>query len=67
MEEFFQAGMGLAALDEHQVRRYVSWSRWVTPAMLGHAFLVIVRADEHFYHPALDGLIQLTCNGIQHL
>ncbi|MDQ0956299.1 SRSO17 transposase [Streptomyces sp. B4I13] len=38
VEEFFQAGKGLAALDEHQVRRYASWSRWVTLAMLAHAF-----------------------------
>lgn len=30
VEEFFQSGKGLAALDEHQVRRYASWSRWVT-------------------------------------
>ncbi|GGV29374.1 hypothetical protein GCM10010260_82340 [Streptomyces filipinensis] len=30
VEELFQSGKGLAALDEHQVRRYPSWSRWVT-------------------------------------
>jgi SRSO17 transposase len=34
VEEYFQAGKGLAGLDEHQVRRYASWSRWVTLAML---------------------------------
>lgn len=39
VEEFFQSGKGLAVLDEHQVRRYASWSRWVTLAMLAHAFL----------------------------
>ncbi|RAJ76844.1 SRSO17 transposase [Streptomyces sp. PsTaAH-137] len=32
VEEFFQSGKGLAGLDEHQVRRYPSWSRWVTLA-----------------------------------
>ncbi|SDZ48740.1 Transposase DDE domain-containing protein [Saccharopolyspora shandongensis] len=37
VEETFQSGKGLAGLDEHQVRRYVSWSRWVTLAMLAHA------------------------------
>ncbi|MDQ0946597.1 hypothetical protein QFZ24_000520 [Streptomyces phaeochromogenes] len=37
VEEFFQSGKGLAALDEHQVRRYTSWSRWVTLAMPAHA------------------------------
>ncbi|MFF6877902.1 IS701 family transposase [Streptomyces sp. NPDC012474] len=67
VEEFFQAGKGLAALDEHQVRRYVSWSRWVTLAMLAHAFLAVVRADEHSHHPAPGGLIRLTCNEIQRL
>ena len=30
VEEFLQSGKGLAALDEHQVRRCTSWSRWVT-------------------------------------
>ncbi|MGW5465110.1 IS701 family transposase [Streptomyces sp. NPDC003996] len=67
VEEFFQAGKGLAGLDEHQVRRYPSWSRWVTLAMLAHAFLAVVRADEHARHPAPDGLIRLTCNEIQRL
>ena len=60
------AGKGLAALDEHQVRRYPSWSRWVTLAMLAHAFLAVVRADEHA-RPPPDALIPLTCNEIQRL
>jgi SRSO17 transposase len=33
-EENFQAGKGLAGLDEHQVRRWDSWYRWTTLAML---------------------------------
>ncbi|MET9771993.1 IS701 family transposase [Streptomyces sp. NPDC006415] len=67
VEETFQAGKGLPGLDEHQVRRFTSWSRWVTLAMLAHAFLAVVRADEHARHPAPDGLIPLTCNEIQKL
>ncbi|MFF1570589.1 IS701 family transposase [Streptomyces sp. NPDC058293] len=67
VEESFQSGKGLAALDEHQVRRYASWSRWVTLAMLAHAFLAVVRADEHARRPARDALIPLTCNEIQRL
>ncbi|MFD8931463.1 IS701 family transposase [Streptomyces mirabilis] len=67
VEEFFQAGKGLAALDEHQVRRYASWSRWVTLAMLAHAFLAVVRADEHARRPAPEDLIPLTCNEVQRL
>lgn len=67
MEETFQTGKGLAGLDEHQVRRYTSWSRWVTLAMLAQAFLAVVRADEDTRRPAPDGLMPLTCNEIQRL
>lgn len=67
VEETFQTEKGLAGLDEHQVRRYPSWSRWVTLAMLAHAFLAVVRADEHAQRPGPDGLIPLTCNEIQRL
>ncbi len=67
VEETFQSGKGLAGLDERQVRRWTSWHRWVTLAMLAHAFLAVVRADEHARHPSPDKLIPLTCNEIQHL
>ncbi|MFE1734878.1 IS701 family transposase [Streptomyces bacillaris] len=67
VEETFQSGKGLAGLDEHQVRRFTSWSRWVTLAMLAHAFLAVIRAAEHARHPASDGLIPLTCNEIRRL
>lgn len=67
VEETFQAGKGLAGLDEHQVRRWTSWHRWVTLAMLAHAFLAAVTAAERAREPAPDGLIPLTCNEIQHL
>ncbi|MGW0940894.1 IS701 family transposase, partial [Streptomyces sp. NPDC002666] len=66
VEETFQAEKGLAGLDEHQVRRYPSWSRWVTLAMLAHAFLAVVRAKEHANRPSPDDLIPLTCNEIRH-
>ncbi|WP_405911295.1 IS701 family transposase [Streptomyces sp. NBC_00828] len=67
VEETFQTEKGLAGLDEHQVRRYPSWSRWVTLAMLAHAFLAVVRAEEHADRPGPHDLIPLTCNEIQHL
>ena len=38
IEESFQAGKGLTGLDQHQVRRWTSWQRWTTLAMLAHAF-----------------------------
>ena len=44
VEECFQTGKGLAGLDEHQVRRWTSWHRWVTLAMLAHAFLAVIAA-----------------------
>ena len=41
IEEPFQTGKGLVGLDQHQVRRWRSWYRWATLAMLAHAFLVV--------------------------
>ncbi|MCQ9181996.1 hypothetical protein KMT30_23690 [Streptomyces sp. IBSBF 2953] len=35
--------------------------------MLAHAFLTVVRADEHAHRPTPDDLIPLTCNEIRHL
>jgi SRSO17 transposase len=66
-QEFLQSGKGLAGPDEHQARRFASWSRWVTLSMLAHAFPAVVRADEHARHPASDVLILLTCDEIQRL
>ncbi len=67
VEETFQTEKGLAGLDEHQVRPYPSWSRWVTLAMLAHAFLAVVRAEEHTARQGPNDLMPLTCNEIQHL
>ncbi|MFG2320293.1 IS701 family transposase [Streptomyces tendae] len=67
VEETFQSEKGLVGLDEHQVRRFTSWSRWVTLAMRAHAFLAVTRAAEHARHPPPDGLVPLTCNEIQRL
>ena len=44
VQESFQTSNELAGLDEHQVRRWTSWHRWVTVAMLAHAFLVFATA-----------------------
>jgi SRSO17 transposase len=63
-EENFQASKGLAGLDEHQVRRWGSWYRWTTLAMLALAFLTIAAAAEHTHHPAPAGQIPLTRNEI---
>ena len=52
VEETFQAGKGLAGLDEHQVRRWTSWRRWTLLAMLAHALLAVIAANEHTDRPA---------------
>jgi len=62
-EENFQASKGLTGLDEHQVRRWDSWYRWTTLAMLALAFLTIVGATGHT-HPPPAGQIPLTRNEI---
>jgi SRSO17 transposase len=62
-EENFQASKGLAGLDEHQVRRWASWYRWTTLAMLALAFLSIAAATEHTTPPPEDQ-IPLTRNEI---
>jgi SRSO17 transposase len=67
IEERFQTGKGLCGLDQHQVRRWRSWYRWTTLAMVAHAFLVVAAVTEHARHPPLPGLIGLTCNEVQHL
>jgi SRSO17 transposase len=63
-EENFQASKGLAGLDEHQVRRWGSWYRWTTLAMLALAFLTVAAAAEHTCHPPPAGQIPLTRNEI---
>jgi SRSO17 transposase len=67
IEERFQTGKGLVGLDQHQVRRWRCWYRWVTLAMLAHAFLVVAAVTQHARHPAPSGLIAVTCNEVQHL
>jgi SRSO17 transposase len=67
IEESFQAAKGLAGLDQHQVRRWTSWHRWTTLAMLAHAFLAVATSIERERSPAPDGLIELTVNEFRRL
>jgi len=67
IEERFQTGKGLVGLDQHQVRRWCSWYRWATLAMLAHAFLVVTALTDQARDPAPPGLVRLTCNEVQHL
>jgi hypothetical protein len=43
IEETFQTAKGEVGLDQYQVRRYDSWYRHITLAMLAHAFLTITQ------------------------
>jgi SRSO17 transposase len=67
IEESFQSAKGLVGLDHHQVRRWTSWHRWTTLAMLAHAFLAVATAIERDHNPAPDELIELTVNEFRRL
>ena len=67
IEESFQAAKGLVGLDQHQVRRWASWHRWTTLAMLAHAFLAVATAIERDTLPTPVGLITLTVNEFRRL
>jgi SRSO17 transposase len=67
IEESFQSAKDLVGLDQHQVRRWVSWHRWTTLAMLAHAFLAVATCIERQNAPTPDGLIELTINEFRRL
>ena len=67
IEESFQAGKGLAGLDEHQVRGWTPWRRWTLLAMLAHALLAVITAAEREHSPAPAGLTELTCAEVRRL
>jgi SRSO17 transposase len=67
IEESFQGAKGLVGLDQHQVRRWTSWHRWTTLAMLAHAFLAVATAIERDAVPTPTGLIALTVNEFRRL
>jgi hypothetical protein len=62
VEESFQTGRGLTGLDEPQVRRWTSWYRWATLAMLAPDFLTVITAAEGATFPTPEGMIPLTVN-----
>jgi SRSO17 transposase len=66
IEENFQAAKGLTGLDEHQSRRWTSWYRRVTLAMLAAAVLTIAAA-EAARSPATAAQIPPTRNEIARL
>jgi SRSO17 transposase len=67
IEERIKTSKSLCGLDQHQVRRWRSWYRWATLAMVAHAFLVVAALTSNTRYPPPSGLIGLTCNELQHL
>lgn len=67
IEESFQAAKSQAGLDEHQVRTWTSWRRWVILSMLAMAFVAVTAANERDNTPTPDGLIPFTLNEIRRL
>jgi SRSO17 transposase len=68
IEENFQTAKGHVGLDQHQVRTWSSWHRWVTLSMAAHALLTIVAAntrDTDTTHTS--GLIPITLAEIRRL
>ena len=67
IEETFQAAKTALGLDQHQTRRWQSWHRWTTLAILAHAFLAAATAATRVDSPTPTGLIPLTLNELRHL
>jgi SRSO17 transposase len=45
IEEGFEAAKGQVGLDQYEVRRWVGWYRYITLALLAHAFLAVTRCQ----------------------
>ncbi|SCG43637.1 SRSO17 transposase [Micromonospora inositola] len=65
IEESFQTAKTALGLDQHQNRRWTSWHRWTTLAILAHAFLATATARRT--QPSPSGLIPLTVNELHRL
>src|ERR1700761_9214241 len=66
-EDGFAGGKELAALDEHQVRSWISWHRWTILALLAYAFLSVLASQAAASHPDDEQLIPLTRHEIRRL
>jgi SRSO17 transposase len=44
IEDCFESAKGEVGLDQYEVRRWVSWYRHITLALLAHAYLTVTRA-----------------------
>jgi SRSO17 transposase len=46
VEECLETGKGEVGLDQYEVRKWTSWYRHVTLALLAHAYLTVLRAQD---------------------
>jgi SRSO17 transposase len=46
IEEGYEQAKGEVGLDQYEVRTFRAWYRFMTLALLAHAFLVVLRAQE---------------------
>src|SRR5205807_8913788 len=46
IEEGYEQAKGEVGLDQYEVRRWRAWYRFMTLALLAHAFLVVLRVQE---------------------
>ena len=67
VEDGFAGGKELAALDEHQVRSWISWHRWTILALLAYAFLSVLASQAGNNQPHDELLIPLTRHEIRRL
>ncbi|MEO6891090.1 MAG: IS701 family transposase [Ktedonobacteraceae bacterium] len=47
VEEGYEQAKGEVGLDQYEVRSWIAWYRFITFALLAHAFLVVMRLQAH--------------------
>jgi len=67
VEESFQASKQLAGLDQHQVRTWSSWQRWICAVMWSYALLVASTLAARQSEEPPAGLVPLSVNEQRHL
>lgn len=67
IETCFQTGKGAVGLDQHQVRKWVSWYRYTTLVMLAHAVLTVIAAHASTRESDARALIHVTVNEVRRL
>jgi SRSO17 transposase len=67
VEESFQQSKELAGLDQHQVRRWDSYQRWITLVMWAYALVVAVTLTARARDGANCGMVRYTVNEVRRL